>query len=639
MKISSQHRLLLSSACRAVAALLISALLATGSLPASAADNVWVGNDSLNTGNFSNSGNWQNNTDPTWSSSNSLLFSLNQNSNVTGLVYNLSGWQPANDIRWAETFPVARTLSSSNGNGIDFRVRIENLSSHTQTVTLNTSGGKFDAPEIQLNPVKASLILSGTIYNDSSVDYFVYGGDGVVTNLTLNTELGPNAPNKPNVDFTIAGGRTTTIQINATQSWAGTTTVNSGIMTAGSGVTLASTAFVLGGGTFATTSANTLVDAATLTVNSGRFSIGGSDTVASLAGSGGTVDLAAGATLTAGNAGSTSYAGSITGSGGFTKVGSGTFTLSAASSYTGTTTVTAGRLSLSAANQLADSSAVTGSAGAVLALGGNETIGSLAGSLGVVLGSSTLTAGGNGQNTTYSGGISGSGGFSKVGAGILELAGANTYSGQTSVNDGELKLNGSIAGTINVAVIATLSGTGTVGGNATIAGTHSPGNSPGTQTFNGDLTYSPGAIVNWELITNTTGSAGVNYDQIIMPTGTLTFSGSTTLALSFNSPGSSVDWSNSFWNVNRAWVIYDLSGGAVSGISNLFVGGSLLDAQGDALSPTGRGFFTTSLVGQDVILNFVAVPEPATLGLLATGLAAGGYSLVRRKRAAHAGHR
>ena len=600
---------------------------------AAAADLVWVGNDSLNTGNFSYSGNWQGNTLPTWSSSNSLVFTQNQNSNVTGLVYDLSGWQPVDDIKWAPLFPVARTLSSSNGDGIDFRVRLENLSSYSQTVTLNTSGGKYGASGIQLNPVKGSLILSGTIYNDNSVDYAVFGSDtGTITNLTLNTALGPNAT-QTNVDFTVSSGRNTAVQVNASQVWAGTTDVQSGSFTTANGVTLASTAIVVGGGTVATTSANTLADTASLTVNTGRLSIGGSDTVASLAGSGGTIDIASGATLTAGSASSTSYAGSITGSGGFTKVGSGTFTLSAASSMTGTTTVSAGRLSLAAANLLSDSSAVTGTAGAVFALGGNETIGSLAGSLDVALGSSTLTAGGNGQSTTYSGGISGSGGFSKVGGGTLQLAGANTYAGLTSVIDGGLRLNGSIAGGLNIAQIAILSGTGTVGGNATIAGTHSPGNSPGIQTFNGNLTYEAGAAVKWDLIANTTGTAGVNYDQIVLTAGNLTFSGSTTLALSFNGAGSSVAWTDTFWDVNRSWMVYDLSGGTTSNLSNLALGGSLLDSLGNSLSSTARGYFTTSLSGQDVMLNFVAVPEPSTWAMALAGLACGGLLVRRRKRA------
>ena len=334
----------LASVFRAVA-LVIPALLAMGSLPASAADMVWVGGDSQNTSNFSNSGNWQNNTAPTWGSSNSLKFSSNVNSNVTGLNYNYGDWRDANDIFWDSTFPVSRTLSASNGGGINFSTRIENNSSSAQTVTMNLSGGKFGASDIQLNPVKGNLILSGTIYNDNNIDYTVYGSDtATVTTLTLNTELGPISTNKANIDFTVAGGRNSTIQVNANQSWAGTTTVNSGIMTAANGVTLASTAIVVGGGTVATTSANTLADAAMLTVNSGRLSIGGSDTVASLAGSGGTVDITSGATLTAGNAGSTSYAGSITGSGGFTKVGSGAMTLSQANSFTGGASVSQGTL-------------------------------------------------------------------------------------------------------------------------------------------------------------------------------------------------------------------------------------------------------------------------------------------------------
>ena len=385
MKLTSQTRSPLSSACRPVAAILIAVLLAMGSLPASAADMVWVGGDSENTSNFSNSGNWQNNLEPTWGSSKSLKFSQNVNSSVTGLNYNYGDWREAKDIFWDTTFPVSRTLSASNGGGIDFNTRIENNSSSTQTVTMNLSGGKFGASDIQLNPVKGNLILSGTIYNDNNIDYTVYGSDtATVTTLTLNTELGPISTNKANIDFTVAGGRTSAIQVNASQSWAGTTTVNSGSFITANGVTLASTAIVVGGGTVATTSANTLTDTASLTVNSGRLSIGGSDTVASLAGSGGTVDLASGATLTAGNAGSTSYAGSITGSGGFTKAGGGNLILSGSSTYSGATTVSAGRLSV---NGSLGNTAVTVQSGGEV--GGS---GSIAGSLSVLAGG-TLSPG------------------------------------------------------------------------------------------------------------------------------------------------------------------------------------------------------------------------------------------------------
>ena len=415
MTLTSQARSPLSSACRAGAVLLIGALLATGSLPASAQDPVWIGDDANSSSLFSRSGNWLNNQNPTWSSNKSLLFRDNQKSGVTGLVYDL-GWNAVDDIKWETTFPVARTLSST-GDGIDFRVRLENLSSYTQTVTMNLSGGKYGANEIQLNPVKASLILSGTIYNDNSLDYVVWGSDtGSVTNLTLNTELGPNALNKPNVDFTVSGGRTSAIQVNASQSWAGTTTVNSGSFITANGVTLASTAFVLGGGTFATTSANTLADAATLTVNSGRLSIGGSDTVASLAGSGGTVDIASGATLTAGNASSTSYAGSITGSGGFTKVGSGAITLSGNNSYGGAL-VSQGTLVGNASTSFGSGSIVLGD--------GNS------GTSSIVLMANTT------DNTTIANAIT----VANLGTGLVSIGGTNTGAVSANAWNGTLTLN------------------------------------------------------------------------------------------------------------------------------------------------------------------------------------------------------
>jgi hypothetical protein len=140
------------------------------------------------------------------------------------------------------------------------------------------------------------------------------------------------------------------------------------------------------------------------------------------------------------------------------------------------------------------------------------------------------------------------------------------------------------------------------------------------QTFNANLTYSAGSIITWELIANTTGASGTDYDQIVIPTSNLAFAGSTTLDLSFNSAGSAVDWTNAFWNVNRSWIVLDLSSGVTTGINNLAIGGSLLDSLGNTLNPSTRGSFSVAQSGQDVVLNFVAVPEPATCGLAIVGL-------------------
>lgn len=54
----------------------------------------------------------------------------------------------------------------------------------------------------------------------------------------------------------------------------------------------------------------------------------------------------------------------------------------------------------------------------------------------------TLTVGGNGQSTAYSGALSGTGGITKTGGGTLYLSGNNSYTGTTTVTTGGLTLVG-----------------------------------------------------------------------------------------------------------------------------------------------------------------------------------------------------
>ena len=78
--------------------------------------------------------------------------------------------------------------------------------------------------------------------------------------------------------------------------------------------------------------------------------------------------------------------------------------------------------------------------GATLDLAGfNQTIGSLAGGGNVALGAAILTTGNDGTATTFSGGIGGSGGLTKVGGGVFTLAGTSGYTGATTVNVGTLQ--------------------------------------------------------------------------------------------------------------------------------------------------------------------------------------------------------
>lgn len=64
----------------------------------------------------------------------------------------------------------------------------------------------------------------------------------------------------------------------------------------------------------------------------------------------------------------------------------------------------------------------------------------------------------------YGGTITGEGGVTKVGAGSLILTGDNTYTGMTTVKEGWLTVNGSIAADVSVTDKGTLGGKGQIGG-------------------------------------------------------------------------------------------------------------------------------------------------------------------------------
>lgn len=144
----------------------------------------------------------------------------------------------------------------------------------------------------------------------------------------------------------------------------------------------------------------------------------------------------------------------ITGTGGIVKQGGGDLRLGGPNVYSGATVVNGGSLTAILPGTFSANSAHVVAAGAVLDLNnGNQTIASLAGEGRVLLGSATLTAGGNNTSTTFSGVMEGSGGLTKTGSGILTLTGENTYTGTTTIAQGTLSLgdggsSGSVAGNI-----------------------------------------------------------------------------------------------------------------------------------------------------------------------------------------------
>jgi autotransporter-associated beta strand protein len=359
----------------------------------------------------------------------------------------------------------------------------------------------------------------------------------------------------------------------------------------------------------------------------------------------GTRDLNFGSnTLSVGaNNGSTTYAGILAGTGGVSKVGSGTLALDGANTYAGVTRAVAGTLNLGNVDALSGSTLdmATADAGTVaLTLSGQTyNVGGLQGTRNLALGNNTISVGANNASTSYSGVLSGTGGLTKVGSGSFNLTGNNSYTGTTNVSAGTLLVNGdnsAATGAFTVDSGGLLGGSGTVGG-ATVflnGSTHSPGNSPGLQGFTSGLTYNTSSTFQWELAGNTSSGRGTNFDAVNVSGSQLSIQSGVTSALVFNAVGSSVDWTNSFWGTNQSWQVFN----SLAGIS--FVAASIFDpitltndSIGASLATARVGsFFSWSQVGNDLFLNYTAgggaaVPEPSTCVVLAMA----GLAIARRK--------
>jgi|GEM_PF-2627132 len=323
---------------------------------------------------------------------------------------------------------------------------------------------------------------------------------------------------------------------------------------------------------------------------------------------GATTFTASGANFQAG-AGSTITLGALNDGGTartFSKTGAGKLTLSAAalSLVEGTTVnLNEGTLESSHATALGTVARITMSNAGLFAVRATQGLGAINGLDGSVdLSSFTLTIGGPSDlDSNFGGIVSGSGGLTKAGNGVLTLGGTNLYSGPTAVNAGQLTVTGSIAASSLTTVShgATLAGTGTVG-SAQIAGTLSPGLSPGVLTFTGDLTLQSGSTVLIELggLARGTGYDGLNI------TGGLTFDG--TLQVSFLGAFTGHEGDT-----------FDLFNAATTT-------GTFDTLNLPTLSP-GLAWDTTALGTTGEI---TVVPEPATAALLLGGLAL----LTRRRR-------
>jgi autotransporter-associated beta strand protein len=366
--------------------------------------------------------------------------------------------------------------------------------------------------------------------------------------------------------------------------------------------------------------------------------------------------------------------GNISGTGGILKSGIATLTLSGSNTFSGNTSINAGRLLLSNTFALGQST-FTGGSG-TLSFGSltAATFGGLSGATNLALTNTSaaavaLAVGANNTNTSYSGVLSGAGGLTKVGTGVLTLAAANTLSGSTLISAGRLEIGG--AGSINSTSGVTvngagadfkynsatsftqpltltqgiLSGTGTiatavnVGANAIIA----PGNSPGIQTYASSV-WSQGGTYQWEL-NALTGTTGTNWDAVNV-TGLLNLSGLLPTSM-FNLDLITLTGSNTpgLLDVGYDGGTYEFPIALYSSTSSLVVPTGFSNTAGSDLT----SLFNISLAGwqgttpnqSDISvkvnstgtgLNLVIVPEPAAIALAGIGIAAA--LAFRRRRAA-----
>jgi len=473
------------------------------------------------------------------------------------------------------------------------------------TLTLNgansiTSGGILVTVNVGPNP---AMIAAGTSLTASNGELIVIQNNSdpagtltIASKITGSTALTKSGPG--------------TLILSGANDYTGETYINAGIVRAGSPAAIpagSSVVFPLGG-------------SGVLQLRGTSITVGGLNSDPAAPGSA-VVENAADvpATLNVNTAVRVTFGGCLRDGNGLgalslMKSGYGALTLAGANTFSGDTRVVAGTLTIAAEGALQNSTLDMNSADAGRATisGSSATLGGLKGSRSFnTLLNQTWSVGNSNGATTYSGRISGQGNLTKIGSGTLTLAGANSYSGVTTIVAGVLKLDGggslasslvdvqagvfdvsSVSGGYTLAGGKRIQGNGTIFGAMTVLGTIAPGESPGTLTV-GDVTFGSGSLLDVELAGTTAGS---QYD-VLNSCGAITLLGGSKLRVS-------------------------LLGGFAPSHDHLFDVldfGSLNGQFGSLeLPPLGEGLSwdTTNLYRDGTI---TVAPEPATIVLLGVG--------------------
>ncbi|MDX9795937.1 MAG: autotransporter domain-containing protein, partial [Arcobacteraceae bacterium] len=132
------------------------------------------------------------------------------------------------------------------------------------------------------------------------------------------------------------------------------------------------------------------------------------------------------------------FSGEVSGVGGLTKSGNGILTLSSANTYSGGTTINGGLINFTTANNFGSGNITLDGGGLQWASGSTIDISARLEAIGA--GGATFDT--NANDVTLASVLSGTGGITKTGTGVLTLSGANSYTGDTVVDAGTLEFTG-----------------------------------------------------------------------------------------------------------------------------------------------------------------------------------------------------
>ena len=380
------------------------------------------------------------------------------------------------------------TVTVGGGEQLSLAGGIANGANGPVTLTVNGAGTTVLPLANSYGPSSATAVgttLSGGVLQVGNSSSLSTGELNVTSSGTLQAgaaglSVGNNLVVNPGATVTVNNGGnpltlggvisgagslnsigTGTLVLGAANTYAGGTTISGGTMfytavvsisadgaTTGSAGSLGAVPtvatpdnIILNGGDF--------VGTANLTLHANRGVGIGSTSPANVGSFTGLIDAAAGTTLTvngiiasAGNLGQQNL--TVNGGAG----NSGTVVLGNANTFNGLTTIYNGTLTLGNANALQASTLDYLGLGGTLSFGTltSATFGNLEGTQNLSLMNAASTPAavsltvGNASSTTYSGGLSGTGAsLTKQGSGTLNLTGANTYTGSTTCNGGELE--------------------------------------------------------------------------------------------------------------------------------------------------------------------------------------------------------